>query len=72
LGEFHPFQTQHTTLRCIVLFKCAYSSSSRTMTSLYEITPMGRKKKALRDLLTNPRHLRSFPKPTPFFESRDR
>ena len=66
-GAIHPSRTQHTTLRCTALSKCACSPFFLlTMASLCEITPLRRKKKALRDppgptLDT----LRSFFKPAP-------
>ncbi|MCD7460987.1 hypothetical protein HAX54_044956 [Datura stramonium] len=65
-GAIHPSRTQHTTLRCTALSKCACSPFFLTLASLCEITPMRRKKKALRDppgptLDT----LRSFFKPAP-------
>ncbi|KAK7297653.1 hypothetical protein VNO77_47974 [Canavalia gladiata] len=65
-GSDSSFRTQHTTIRCTALSKCACSPFFLTMASLYEITPMRRKKKALRDppgptLDT----LRSFFKPAP-------
>mgnify|MGYP007007715852 CR=1 FL=1 len=62
------FFSQHTALRCTALYKCALlvPPFPLTMASLCEKTPMGRKKKRLR----NPPGptldtLRSFFKPAP-------
>ena len=65
-GAIHPSRTQHTTLRCTALSKCACSPLFLTIGSICEITSMRRKKRALRDPtgLTLDT-LRSFFKPAP-------